>query len=216
MKQQAIAVLAASLLAVGSAASAAQLPLHDLGTEGQGIPSLAPLLEDATAAVVNISVKSGQTGETGPAFRDPLFRRFFDQPGPFPSRPRVNSGSGVIVDAENGYILTNDHVVRNRDTIAVTLSDGRKFDAEVVGRDPATDIALLQIEAEGLTDIPLGNSDELQVGDFVIAIGNPFGLGQTVTSGIVSALGRSGINPAGYEDFIQTDASINPGTRAVP
>ncbi len=211
MKHKAISVLAASLLAVGSAANAAQLPLQNLGTDGQDIPSLAPLLEDVTAAVVNISVESEQTGETGRTLRDPLFRRFFGQPGPIPSRPGVNSGSGVIVDAEQGYVLTNNHVIRNRDAIAVTLSDGRKFDAEVIGSDPATDIALLQIEADGLTDIPLGDSDELQVGDFVIAIGNPFGLGQTVTSGIVSALGRSGINPAGYEDFIQTDASINPG-----
>ncbi len=211
MKHRALALLTATLLAAGSTASAAQLPLHGVGTDEQGLPTLAPLLEDVTAAVVNISVASEQTDETRPLPQDPFFRRFFGERGPFPSGPRVNSGSGVIVDSENGYILTNNHVIRNRDTIAVTLNDGRKFDADVIGRDPATDIALLQIEADGLSEIPLGNSDDLRVGDFVIAIGNPFGLGQTVTSGIVSALGRSGINPSGYEDFIQTDASINPG-----
>ena len=128
-----------------------------------------------------------------------------------PPQRQMSAGSGVIVDAGEGYILTNNHVVENGDEIRVTLRDNRTIEAELIGRDPATDIAVLRIDANNLTEVPLGDSETLLVGDFVVAIGNPFGLGQTVTSGIVSALGRSGINPEGYEDFIQTDASINPG-----
>ena len=211
MKQQALALLAAALLAAGPAAAAAQAPIHGIDADERGIPTLAPLLENVIGAVVNISVVSERPNEEDPRFRDPLFRKFFGQPGQTPSRPRVSGGSGVIVDAENGYILTNNHVVQNRDSIAVTLNDGRRFDVEVLGTDPASDIAVLKIDPDELTELPFGDSENLRVGDFVLAIGNPFGLGQTVTSGIVSALGRSGINPAGYEDFIQTDASINPG-----
>ena len=206
MKQQALALLAAALLAAGPAAAAAQAPIHGIYADERGIPTLAPLLANVTGAVVNISVTSERPNEA-----DPQFRKFFGQPGQTPSRPRVSGGSGVIVDAENGYILTNNHVVQNRDSIAVTLNDGRRFDVEVLGTDPASDIAVLKIDPDELTELPFGDSENLRVGDFVLAIGNPFGLGQTVTSGIVSALGRSGINPAGYEDFIQTDASINPG-----
>ena len=123
----------------------------------------------------------------------------------------MSAGSGVIIDAEQGYVLTNSHVVENGERILVTLKDRRQFEAEMIGNDPGTDIALLRINASGLTALDLGDSDRLQVGDYVLAIGNPFGLGQTVTSGIISALGRSGLNIEGYEDFIQTDASINPG-----
>lgn len=126
-------------------------------------------------------------------------------------REVASAGSGVIVDAENGYILTNHHVVGDADKIQISLIDGKVLDAEIVGSDPATDIAVIKVEADGLTDMPIGNSDTARVGDFVIAIGNPFGLGHTVTSGIISALGRTGISRDGYEDFIQTDASINPG-----
>ena len=139
------------------------------------------------------------------------FRRFFNIPEMPRQRPRMSAGSGVIVDAAKGYVLTNHHVVDGADEIAVTLKDRRRFTAELIGSDKATDIALLRIDADDLTDIPIGYSDRLRVGDSVVAIGNPFGLGQTVTSGIVSALGRSGLNVEGYEDFIQTDASINPG-----
>src|SRR5690606_18694696 len=134
--------------------------------------------------------------------------RFFnlpDQPQE-QRRERQSAGSGVVIDAQQGYVLTNHHVVANADTITVTLADRRRFDAELVGSDEGTDIALLKIPAERLTALELGDSTALQVGDFVVAIGNPFGLGQTVTSGIVSALGRSGLNIEGYEDFIQTDA----------
>ena len=126
-------------------------------------------------------------------------------------REVLSAGSGVIVDARRGYVLTNSHVVANAGEVQVTLKDRRTYPARLVGTDPGTDIALLQLDAPDLTAVPLGDSGRLQVGDVVIAIGNPFGLGQTVTSGIVSALGRSGLGIEGYEDFIQTDASINPG-----
>ncbi|SLN37210.1 Periplasmic serine endoprotease DegP precursor [Roseovarius litorisediminis] len=179
-----------------------------------GLPTLAPLLAEVTPAVVNISVESSRSVEMNPLFNDPFFRRFFDlQPPPQQPqrRQQMSAGSGVIIDAEKGYVLTNHHVVENGDRITVTLKDRRQFDAELVGSDPGTDVALVKIDAENLTALDLGDSDRLQVGDYVLAIGNPFGLGQTVTSGIVSALGRSGLNIEGYEDFIQTDASINPG-----
>ncbi len=141
-----------------------------------------------------------------------MFRRFFGAPNtPNNSREVQSAGSGVIVDAKNGYILTNHHVVSGADKIQISLIDENTLDAEIIGSDPATDIAVLKVEAENLTDIDIGDSDQVEVGDFVIAIGNPFGLGNTVTSGIVSALGRTGISSSGYEDFIQTDASINPG-----
>ncbi len=179
-----------------------------------GLPTLAPLLAEVTPAVVNISVESRQTAEMNPLFNDPFFQRFFDmQPMPQQPMPRqqMSAGSGVIVDAAQGYVLTNHHVVENGDRIVVTLKDRRQFDAQLIGSDPGTDIALLQIDADDILALDLGDSDRLLVGDYVLAIGNPFGLGQTVTSGIVSALGRSGLNVDGYEDFIQTDASINPG-----
>jgi len=197
-------------------------------------PSLAPLLRGVTPAVVNIAVVGRTTVTSNPFFDDPLFRRFFDFPGQQRSIPRQSAGSGVIIDADEGYVLTNHHVIENADEIVVTLSDRRTFEAELVGSDSETDVALLRIEADELTAIELGDSESLEVGDFVLAIGNPFGLGQTVTSGIVSALGRTGLGivgrndppeqfedrfggsnqPAiqgGYEYFIQTDASINPG-----
>ena len=142
---------------------------------------------------------------------DPFFGRFFDFPQEPQYVPQQSAGSGVIIDAEAGYVLTNHHVIDGADVVRVTLSDKRQVEAEIIGSDAGTDIALLRIEADDLTDVELGDSDALEVGDFVVAIGNPFGLGQTVTSGIVSALGRNGLNADGYEDFIQTDASINPG-----
>ena len=174
-------------------------------------PTLAPLLRDVTPAVVNISVTAPARVAPNPLMNDPFFRRFFEFPDRPQSAPQRSAGSGVIVDADSGYVLTNHHVIDGADEITVTLADRRQFDAELLGSDEGTDIALLQIEATGLTAIDIGDSDTLEVGDFVVAIGNPFGLGQTVTSGIVSALGRSGLNIEGYEDFIQTDASINPG-----
>lgn len=177
------------------------------------LPTLAPVLEPVTPAVVNISVASESPTATNPLLRDPRFRRYFE----VPDTPQVMSaGSGVIVDAAAGYILTNHHVVENAREIVVTLKDGRRLPARRVGSDPATDIALLRVSSKNLTAVEIGDSDRLRVGDHVVAIGNPFGLGQTVTSGIVSALGRSGLSKEGYEDYIQTDASINPGNSGGP
>jgi len=174
----------------------------------QDVPSLAPLVEEASPAVVNIRVR--QTVSSSQPFADDAFRRFFGLPEGRGSRQVASAGSGVIVDAGNGYILTNHHVVSNADEIQISLIDGQLLDAEIIGSDAATDIAVLKVDADDLTEMPIGDSDVVRVGDFVIAIGNPFGLGHTVTSGIVSALGRTGIGD-GLEDFIQTDASINPG-----
>ena len=192
-------------MAVAFPAAAAQTQ-----ADSRGLPTLAPLVNEVTPAVVNISVITRSPLEDNPLFRDPFFRRFFNLPDR-PQRSEQAAGSGVIVDAARGYILTNHHVIKDAEQAIVTLKDRRQFQARVVGADPGTDIAVLQIPAQNLTALKLGDSDQLQVGDYVIAIGNPFGIGQTVTSGIVSALGRSGLSVEGYEDFIQTDASINPG-----
>jgi len=179
----------------------------------RGVLTVAPQLSAVTPAVVNISVRQQVPVHQNPLLQDPFFRRFFGLPEQQMPRHReaLSAGSGVIVDAGQGFVLTNSHVIDQADQILTTLQDGRQEPAEVVGIDPATDIALLRIPPNGLQAAPLGDSDLLQVGDLVFAIGNPFGLGQTVTSGIVSALGRTGISRGGYEDFIQTDASINPG-----
>lgn len=178
---------------------------------GGQIPTLAPVVKETTPSVVNISVHA-RVKEDNPLYRDPVFREFFDLPKQLEKEVQA-TGSGVIVDAERGYVLTANHVVAQISKAQVTTKDGRKFDAKLAGRDPATDIAVLQLQGSkgNLKAIPLSDSDRIEVGDFVIAIGNPFGLGQTVTSGIVSALGRTGLGKQGYEDFIQTDASINPG-----
>ncbi|WP_449465568.1 Do family serine endopeptidase [Stenotrophomonas humi] len=175
---------------------------------GQPVPSLAPMLEQAMPAVVSVNTKQ-VVRVRNPFFDDPFFRRLFPQV----PQERINEslGSGVIIDAAKGLVLTNHHVIDNADDVRVTLADGRTVQAEFIGSDPDTDIALIRIPAEKLTALPLGNSDQLRVGDFVVAIGNPFGFSQTVTSGIVSAVGRSGIRGLGYQNFIQTDASINPG-----
>ena len=177
---------------------------------GQPFPSLAPLVETTSPAVVNIRVR--QTVSTRSQYGDEAFRRFFGLPD-VPQGPRqiASAGSGVIVDAEKGYILTNHHVVENADEIQISLHDGTLLDAEIVGSDPATDIAVIRVDGENLVEMPIGDSENVRVGDFVLAIGNPFGLSHTVTSGIVSAIGRTGISRDSYEDFIQTDASINPG-----
>ncbi|MBT8085216.1 MAG: DegQ family serine endoprotease [Woeseia sp.] len=176
----------------------------------QPLPSLAPLVERAAPAVVNIRVS--QTVQAGAPYGDEMFRRFFGIPdAERGSREIGSAGSGVIVDARNGYILTNHHVVEGADRIQISLYNDDTLDAEIVGSDAATDIAVLKVDSDDLIEIPIGDSDGVRVGDFVIAIGNPFGLGHTVTSGIVSALSRMGISNSGYEDFIQTDASINPG-----
>jgi Do/DeqQ family serine protease len=200
-------ILTATLTGFG-VACAAQPVFMD---EDRGIPTFAPVIRTIAPAVVNVAVVSEAPTSVNPLFNDPFFRDFFDLPPGIEPQPRLSAGSGVIVDARQGYILTNSHVIENAREIHITLTDRRTLAAEIIGSDPATDIAVLKVDANDLTEIELGDAETLEVGDFVVAIGNPFGLGQTVTSGIVSALGRTGINPEGYEDFIQTDASINPG-----
>jgi Do/DeqQ family serine protease len=192
-------------LSVGAAAALpSRLP------DGQNLPSLAPMLESTTPAVVNIATFT-TVQVRNPLLEDPFFRRFFNVPEQQRYRRTQSAGSGVVVDAARGFIVTNNHVVNRADEITITLSDGRSLKAELVGVDPQVDLAVLKVAPEGLTEIQFADSANLRVGDFVVAIGNPFGLNQTVTSGIVSALGRSGLGIEGFEDFIQTDASINPG-----
>jgi serine protease Do/serine protease DegQ len=198
------------VFAVMLAVAWAPMALAQVPVDGRGLPTLAPIVAEVTPAVVNISVITRSPMEDNPLFRDPFFRRFFNLPDK-PQRREQAAGSGVIVDAARGYVLTNHHVIKDAEQAIVTLRDRRQFQAKLVGADPGTDVAVLQIDARSLTALRFGDSDQLRVGDYVIAIGNPFGIGQTVTSGIVSALGRTGLSPEGYEDFIQTDASINPG-----
>jgi serine protease Do len=201
-----LAITPAIVLCLLAAPAAAQIPDLKLGR----VPTLAPLVKEVTPTVVNISVE-GRLREDNPLYQDPLFREFFDVPKQVEKQFSA-TGSGVIVDAQRGYVMTANHVVEHVTSVQIRTKDGRKFAARLVGRDPATDIALLQIrDPVDLKAIALGDSDALEVGDFVIAVGNPFGLGQTVTSGLVSALGRTGLGKQGYEDFIQTDAAINPG-----
>ncbi|MBF0445728.1 MAG: DegQ family serine endoprotease [Magnetococcales bacterium] len=192
--------------------SQAALPM---AVGGQALPSLADMVEKAIPAVVNIATSSRIKVQENPLMSDPFFRRFFDlkrEDKKQKFRENKSLGSGVIVDAKKGLVLTNYHVIKKADKITVTLNDGRIVRAEIVGVDPETDVGVLRLlNHSGLTALPLGNSNILRVGDFAVAIGNPFGLGQTVTSGIISALRRKGLGLEGYEDFIQTDASINPG-----
>ncbi|HEX7814060.1 Do family serine endopeptidase [Dyella sp.] len=200
-------VLTAILGAALPLASHASLPPS---VDGQPLPSLAPMLEKVTPAVVNISTKT-RVKVRDPFFDDPMLRQFFGLNGGARERVEQSLGSGVIVDAAKGYVLTNNHVVGGADDITITLQDGRNFKGTLIGTDPATDVAVVQIKGTNLQALPLADSDKLRVGDFVVAVGDPFGLGQTVTSGIVSALQRTGLSNTGYQNFIQTDASINPG-----
>lgn len=198
-----------ALLISAGIAQAKGFPLRDI--DGQAQPSLAPIIEQVAPAVVNIATYTTQR-QYNPLAQSPFFRHFFDLPDQIEEQRRATSaGSGVIIDAAKGYIVTNHHVIEGSDDIEITIKDGRKYQATLLGSDKKVDLALLQIEASKLTELAFADSRSLQVGDFVIAIGNPFGLSQTVTSGIVSALGRNGLGIQGYEDFIQTDASINPG-----
>jgi serine protease Do/serine protease DegQ len=191
--------------------SEARAPLFD---QDRGVLTVAPMLDQVTPAVVNIAVMTQIAVQQNPLFKDPFFRRFFGYSDSAPeqqARRIMAAGSGVIIDGSRGLIVTNHHVVKDADKIAVALKDGRQLKAELVGNDPPSEVALLKVPASNLTSIPFADSDELKVGDVVLAVGNPFGVGQTVTSGIISALGRSGLITDGYEDFIQTDAPINPG-----
>lgn len=210
IKQKLVRGFLLGLLTLGAVGPvSAALPIVD--SQGQSVPSLAPMLQQVLPAVVNISSQGRVRVADNPLMQDPFFRRFFGVPEAPRERLTQSLGSGVIVDAKNGYILTNNHVVDKAEQITVTLKDGRSINATLVGKDPEADVAVIHIEADKLTAVPVADSSRLRVGDFVVAIGNPFGLGQTVTSGIVSALGRTGLGIEGYEDFIQTDASINPG-----
>lgn len=202
------AAVAASLLLTTPPSADARIPFF---SSEQEMPTLAPMLEQATPAVVHISVEgSREVRQRLPE----AFRYFFGQRGQGElreERPFKGLGSGVVIDADKGYIVTNNHVIQDANDIEVRLKDGRTFKAKKLGADPESDIALLQIEAKKLVQIPLADSDKTRVGDFAVAIGNPFGLEQTVTSGIISALGRGGLGIEGLEDFIQTDAAINSG-----
>jgi len=209
----AAAALAAALFTGPAALGALPTPPP---AEAAPVPSLAPMVKRVSPAVVNVATRGTikeKPGQRNPLLDDPFFRRFFEVPPDLKPRERQfqSAGSGVIVDAKNGYIITNHHVVENASEITITLLDNRSFSAKVIGSDEGADIAVLQAKQPNLVAMALGDSSHLEVGDYVVAIGNPFGLQNTVTAGIVSALGRSGINPEGYEDFIQTDASINPG-----
>ena len=199
----------ARLVTAFSANLFAALPVS---VDGQELPTLAPMIEKTRPAVVNIATRGSVDMQNHPLLNDPLFKRFFKGFENMPQRKEVKSlGSGVIIDADAGYIVTNHHVIDGADEIAVTLHDGQQLEAKIVGSDPEADVAILKVEHDDLIHIPFADSSKLRVGDFTVAIGNPFGLGQTVTSGIISALGRTGLGIEGYEDFIQTDASINPG-----
>jgi Do/DeqQ family serine protease len=205
-----VKVLAAALLLIPVAPAMAALPSAVGETP---LPSLSPMIKRVSPAVVNIStqgtIKPTQRSQN-PLLDDPFFRRFFDVPELGPRRFQ-SAGSGVIFDAKNGYIVTNAHVIENASEITVTLQSGQDLKAEIVGTDTPSDVAVLKVKSENLTQVAIGDSAKVEVGDFAVAIGNPFGLQHTVTSGIISGLSRSGITPDGYEDFIQTDASINPG-----
>ncbi|HRA02866.1 trypsin-like peptidase domain-containing protein [Thermomonas sp.] len=190
-----------------AAAAAPAIAALPAAVNGTPMPSLAPMLKRVLPAVVSVNTKQRVRVNT-PFGDDPVFRRMFGIPQ---ERIAQSLGSGVIVDAARGLVLTNNHVVEDADEVSVTLADGRTLKAEFVGNDADTDIALMRIPAQELTAIPVANSDRLQIGDFVVAVGNPFGVGQTVTSGIVSAIGRNNLPGAGFQNFIQTDASINPG-----
>jgi len=238
-KNSLVTLAAAALIAVGAAAGVSHFALGQASPvpsspapaatapSGAGaalLPSLSPMLERVSPGVVNISVKGTVEVAQNPLLQDPNFRRFFDDPafrrffgdrGPQDDQPKEREvqavGSGVIIDAKQGYVVTNNHVVEKAKEILVTLTDRRQLPATVVGTDPDSDLALIKVQGDNLTQVPFGDSEQLKIGDFVVALGNPFGLGQTATFGIVSALGRTGLGIESYENFIQTDASINPG-----
>jgi len=191
--------------------ASAALPTQD--GSGRSLPSLAPMLKQVDPAIVNIATYATQE-TNNPLLNDPFFRYFFNVPENYqqsPQKRQQSAGSGVIVDAKQGIVITNYHVIKGADEVHISLKDSRNFKAKLVGVDPELDVAVLKINADHLTAVRLADSSLLEVGDFVVAIGNPFALGQTVTTGIVSALGRTGLGIEGYENFIQTDASINPG-----
>ena len=207
LNQMVEAPVAASPALPGTVATLPAAGALPATVNGTPMPSLAPMLKRVLPAVVSVTSKQRVRVNT-PFGDDPVFRRMFGIPE---ERIAQSLGSGVIVDAKRGLVLTNNHVIEDADEVSVNLADGRTLKAEFVGSDPDTDVALMRIPAENLTAIPVADSNLLQIGDFVVAVGNPFGVGQTVTSGIVSAVGRNNLPGAGFQNFIQTDASINPG-----
>ena len=198
------------IAAIGAGLVAGHAGTIPLAVDGQALPSLAPMLERVTPAVVNINSKT-RVKVRNPMMDDPFFRQFFGMQNAPRERIEQSLGSGVIIDASKGYVLTNNHVVEGADDISVTLHDGRTLKAKLIGTDPDTDVAVIQIPAENLSAMPLADSSQLHVGDFVVAVGNPFGVGQSASSGIVSGLNRTGLGGRGFQNFIQTDATINPG-----
>lgn len=209
----AVALSTAAMLLSAPTQAADARPLIEAMQNEQGEPSLAPMLKNVIPGVVNISVKGTKQVNVNNFLNIPEeFRFMFPQLNQNRQRTFQALGSGVIIDAKKGYVVTNDHVVDDADEIRIALSDGREYNAKRVGSDPHTDLALLQLQDfDNLTELKMAHSSEMEVGDFVVAIGNPFGLGQTVTSGIISALGRTGLNIENIENFIQTDAAINSG-----
>jgi len=210
MKKQVVSLV--FMLGLGAVASSPAMAVSEEAAS-KGVPSLAPMLQEVTPAVVIVSTSQTSRAPESLRFRgEEDLRRFFnEQQGQADPRAVRGTGSGVIVDAEKGYIVTNHHVIADADVISVSLQDGREFTAKLLGSDASTDVALLEIEGDNLQELEFADIEDLRVGDYVVAVGNPFGLGQTVTQGIVSALGRSGLNNDNYEDFIQTDAAINMG-----
>jgi len=208
----AAAIAAVAALALAPRPTQATLPV---GVDGQPLQSLAPMLDRVVPAVVNINSKT-RVRVRNPLMEDPFFRQFFGMQNAPRERIEQSLGSGVIIDAAKGYVLTNNHVIEGADDIAVTLNDNRSLPGRLIGSDPQTDLAVLQIPAENLVALPLADSAQVRVGDFVVAVGNPFGLGQTVTHGMISALQRSGLRGVGYQNYIQTDAPINPGNSGGP
>jgi Do/DeqQ family serine protease len=200
-------VAAAAIFSASLTGRAGTIPA---AVDGQPLPSLAPMLERVTPAVVNISSKT-RVKVRNPLLDDPFFRQFFGMQNAPRERIEQSLGSGVVIDASKGYVLTNNHVVEGADDISVTLHDGRTLKAKLIGTDPDTDVAVIQIPAENLSALTLADSNQLHVGDFVVAVGNPFGVGQSASSGIVSGLNRTGLGGRGFQNFIQTDATINPG-----
>jgi serine protease DegQ len=210
VRQNINSIMISWMVAFGLTLAGPALAAIPAAIDGEPLPSLAPVLEQVTPSVVNIYTLT-RVRIRSPLMDDPFFRRFFNVPDTPRERVSQSLGSGVIVDAGQGYVLTNNHVISGSTEISVTLADGRSFEAEVIGTDPDSDLAMVRIPAENLQALSLADSNQLRVGDFVVAVGNPFGLGQTVTSGIVSALGRTGFRGLEFQNFIQTDASINPG-----
>jgi serine protease Do/serine protease DegQ len=204
-----LAILAATATAAPRFAYSS-VPISALA-DGQNIPTLAPVIKKVAASVVSIAIRVPAGQQPNSLFDEPILRQLFGLPDMPSQNETFAAGSGVVIDANKGYIVTNYHVVENADRIAVTFLNGNQVNGVLVGSDPDTDVAVVKVPPANITAIPFGDSDRLEVGDFVLAIGNPFGIGQTVTSGIVSALKRTSMGLEGYEDFIQTDASINPG-----